>query len=142
MKNEIIKPGEYKHPWRVHPDPFMREYKKRTSRLIDLKIKGLPFDDRQEIFKLIDNLGSRMMEYMAEEKDGFVVFHAIGYSDEQITAQKRQTTERLIAVNDHMDKVGRPHLFSDPEDTYRSAWEYFELMRYQYDDEFAEKYLK
>lgn len=136
-----LKLGEYKHPWANANFYYPDSVNKYTSRLIDLKITGLPFDDRQSIHKLIDAIGLHKMECMAEEKDGFVVYHAIGYTDVQIESQKHKVRKRCKAVNDYMEKVGRPILFTNLEDTYQTAWEYYELMRYQNVDEFTQKYL-
>lgn len=139
---QTITLGSYKHPWHTERFWFYPDFlSHRNSRLIDLKITGLPFDDRQEIIRLMEAIGIRLMENMAEEKDGFVCYRAIGYSDEQIERQKQKARTRCRAVNKYMEKVGRPPLFFNPEDTYQSAWEYYELMRYQNDTVFGKTYL-
>ncbi len=139
---EVIKVGNYKHPWGTDIFTFYRnETKGRNSRLIDLKISGLPFDDRQNIFDLIDKIGHHLMRNLAEEKDLFPTYHALGYAFDDIKHQKSLAIERCKKVNEYITKLGRPPLFTNLDDTYLLATEYYELMRYQNDDEFAKKYL-
>lgn len=47
---------------------------------------------------------------------------------------------RVMAVNEHVKQLGKPLLFTDPQDTYQTAWEYYELMRFHYKEDFAQKY--
>lgn len=140
---EVIKVGEYKHPWGLDIFTFYRNSAGGcNSRLIDLKIKGLPFDDRQNIFALIDKIGRRLMYNLAEEKDGFPTYRSVGYDlENDIKHQKSLATKRCQNVNDYMVKIGRPPLFTHLDNTYLLSFEYYELMRFQNDDEFAKKYL-
>ena len=140
---EVIKVGEYKHPWGLDIFTFYKDSAKgRNSRLIDLKIRGLCFDERQNIFALIDKIGRRLMYNLAEEKDGFPTYHALGYDFENdINHQKGLALERCKKVNDYMAKINRPPLFTHLDNTYLLAFEYYELMRFQNDDEFLKKYL-
>ena len=140
---EVIKVGEYRHPWGSDFFTFYKNSEQgRNSRLIDLKIKGLPFDDRQNIFALIDKIGHNLMRNLAEEKDGFPTYRSVGYDFESdISHQRSLAVERCKKVNEYITKLGRPPLFTNLDDTYLLATEYYELMRYQKDDEFAKKYL-
>lgn len=140
---EVIKVGEYKHPWGSDFFAFYRNSEQgRNSRLIDLKIKGLPFDDRQNIFALIDKIGHNLMRNLAEEKDGFPTYRSVGYDlENDIKHQKSLAIKRCKKVNDYMLGVNRPPLFTHLDDTYLLANQYYELMRYQNDEDFAKKYL-
>ncbi len=136
---EPEKAGHYRHPWGM--DAFYPSDREgRTKRLIDLRITGLDFDTRQNIFQLLDAIGVRLMENLAEEADGFPGYCSVGYDEEQLVSQKQKAAQRLQAVNDFMTEVGRPLFFTNPENTYESAWEYYELMRYQTPEALAEKY--
>ena len=130
-----VKLGEYRHPWNSFEAFYPDHAKGRSKRLIDQKVSGLPFDDRQQIYCLLHAIGQRLMESLAEEKDGFITYRAIGYTDAQIASQKKKAIGRLAAVNDYMESVARAPLFSVPQDTYRSAWEYYELLRYRTQEE-------
>ncbi len=136
---EPEKAGHYRHPWGM--DAFYSSDREgRTKRLIDLRITGLDFDTRQNVFQLLDAIGVRLMENLAEEADGFPGYCSVGYDEEQLASQKQKAAQRLNAVNTYMESVGRPPLFTNPEDTYQSAWEFYELMRYQTPEALAEKY--
>lgn len=140
---EVIKVGHYKHPFGLDIFTFYRNSaQNRNSRLIDLKIKEIPFDDRQNIFALIDKIGHNLMRNLAEEKDGFPTYRSLGYDYENdIKHQKSLAIKRCKNVNDYMAKVNKPPLFTHLDDTYLLAFEYYELMRFQNDEEFAKKYL-
>lgn len=135
--SETIKTGKYKHPW---PTDCWSRSETRRIKLIDLRVSGLPFDDRQNIHKLVYDIGSRSMEKMVEERDGFPSYRRMKYTDEQIENETANTVDRCRAVNEYMEKVGRPALFHHLDDKYLLAWEYYELVRYQEEEEFAKKY--
>lgn len=127
----------YKHPW---PTDFWCKSENRRLKLIDLRVSGLPFDDRQNIHKLINDIGVRSMERLVEERDGFPSYRRMKYTDEQIELETENTVNRCRAVNEYMEKVGRPAIFHHLDDKYLLAWEYYELLRYQEEEAFAEKY--
>ena len=81
-----------------------------------------------------------MMRHMAEEKDGFPTYKALGYTDEDIAHQKQKVKTRVDTVNEYVRQRGKPLLFTNPQDTYQTAWEYYELMRFHYKEDFAQKY--
>ncbi len=98
-----------------------------NDRPIDFYIKGLPFDDRQEIFRRLENCIAAKMEKLMEKPIGYPIFRSLGYGDEEIARQVEKSAARFRAVNEYMHTCGRPGLFSDPEDTCQSAKEYVAL---------------
>lgn len=102
-----------------------------NERPIDFYIKGLPFDDRQEIFKRMENCIPGKMGKLLEKPIGYPMFRSLGYGQEEIARQEEKSAARFRGVNEYMHICGRPALFSDPEDTYRSAKEYVDLMAKQ-----------
>ncbi|MBQ3134664.1 MAG: hypothetical protein IJB75_02490 [Oscillospiraceae bacterium] len=99
-----------------------------NERPIDFYIKGLPFDDRQEIFKRMEACLAGKMRKLMEKPIGYPIFHSLGCGEEEIARQEAKSTARFRAVNEYIHACGRPGLFSDPEDTYRSAKEYVDLL--------------
>ncbi len=99
-----------------------------NDRPIDFYIKGLPFDDRQEIFRRMEGCLAGKMEKLMQKPIGYPIFRSLGYGDEEIARQEAKSAVRFRAVNEYMHTCGRPGLFSDPEDTCRSAQEYVTLL--------------
>ncbi|MBE6955873.1 MAG: hypothetical protein E7450_00255 [Ruminococcaceae bacterium] len=99
-----------------------------NDRPIDFYIKGLPFDDRQEIFKRMDACLAGKMDKLMEKPVGYPTFRSLGYGEEEIARQEAKSTARFRAVNEYMHACGRPGLFSEPEDTCQSAKEYVAVM--------------
>lgn len=102
-----------------------------NDRPIDFYIKGLPFDDRQEIFRRMEACLPGKMDKLLEKPIGYPIFRSLGYGEEEIARQETKSVMRFRGVNEHMHACGRPGLFSDPEDTYQSAKEYVDLMAKQ-----------
>lgn len=111
-----------------------------NERPIDFYIKGLPFDVRQEIFKRLDDAGVGKIEKLLEKPIGYPRYRSMGYTDEQIARQEAKSTARFSAVNAVLAENGRPPLFSDPGDTYRSALEYTVLLKKQTAEELTERF--
>lgn len=111
-----------------------------NCRPIDFYIKGLPFDVRQEIFKRLDAVGFGKIEKLLEKPIGYPRYHSMGYTDEQITRQEAKSIVRFAAVNAVLAENGRPPLFSDPNDTYRSALEYTALLKEQSTEALIERF--
>ena len=99
-----------------------------NDRPIDFYIKGLPFDDRQVIFKRLEACLAGKMEKLLEKPIGYPRFRSLGYGDAEIARQEAKSTARFRAVNEYMHTCGRPNLFSNPEDTCQPAKEYVDLM--------------
>ena len=102
-----------------------------NKRPIDFYIKGLPFDVRQEIFKSLYTVGFGKIEKLLEKPIGYPRYRSMGYTDEQIIRQETKSSARFAAVNAILAENGRPPLFLDPSDTYRSALEYTFLLKKQ-----------
>ena len=134
--SKTVKPGEYQHPW---PMDWRGRSETRRSRLIDVRVSGLPFDDRQNIYRLVDGIGVRSMEKMVEQNDGYPSYRRMRYTDEQIELETSNTVDRCREVNEYMEKVGRPPLFNRLDDKHLLAWEYYELLRYQEEEALAER---
>lgn len=111
-----------------------------NDRPIDFYIKGLPFDVRQEIFKRLDAVGFGKIEKLLEKPIGYPRYRSMGYTDEQITRQEAKSIVRFAAVNAALTENGRPSLFSNPNDTYRSALEYAVLLKKQTAEELIERF--
>lgn len=100
-----------------------------TIRMIDYFVKGLSFDARQEIFAALERITASAVKKMLEKNEGYPAYKSMFYTDEDIVNHLRKFTERFRRVNELMLQNGRPPLFADPEDTYRSSLRYVELMR-------------
>lgn len=133
--------GNYQHPWDTKPDVFRSDYaSKYYYRLFNLITEDLHYTEKEKLLRLIEAIGHGMMRHMAEEKDGFPTYKTLGYTDEDIAHQKQKVKTRVNAVNEYVKQLGKPLLFTDPQDTYQTAWEYYELMRFHYKEDFAQKY--
>ena len=131
----------YRHPWDTKPDAFRSEYaNKRYYRLFDLLTEEVYYTEKERLLRLIEKIGHHMMRYMVEEKDGFPTYRSFGYDAEDIAEQKKKVIARVTAVNEHAKRLGLPAFFADPKDTYKTAWEYYELMRFQYKEDFVRQY--
>ena len=107
-----------------------------NERAVDFYIKGLPFDDRQEIFKRLETVAPKI-EKLLEKPLGYPRYRSVGYTDEQIASQESKGSASFRAVNDFVLSVGRRPFFSNPDDTYVSATEYVELMKKRTKEELA-----
>ena len=92
-----------------------------TIRMIDYFVKGLSFDARQEIFAALERITASAVKKMLEKNEGYPAYKSMFYTDEDIVNHLRKFTERFRRVNELMLQNGRPPLFADPEDTYRSS---------------------
>ena len=108
-----------------------------NERAVDFYIKGLPFDDRQEIFKRLETVAPKI-EKLLEKPLGYPRYRSVSYTDEQIASQESKGSARFRAVNDFVLSVGRCPFFSNPDDTYTSATEYAELMKKRTKEELDE----
>ena len=99
-----------------------------NRRPIDFYIKGLPFDIRQEIFKRLEVVHPYRMRKLLDKPNGYPIFRSLGYTEDEITEHLAIYPPRFAAVNEYMIENGRPPLFTDPHDTYRSALESVDLM--------------
>ena len=97
--------------------------------MIDYYVKNLPFDARQEIFNALERINVCAVEKMLEKEIGYPRFRSVGYSDEDIVSHLRKKSAHFQRVNELMVKNGRPPLFDDPYDTYKSSIRYVEIMR-------------
>lgn len=141
MRITNMKIADYQHPWDTKPDVFKSDYKsKRYYRLFNLKTENLYYTEKEKLLRLIEAIGHHMMCHMVEEKDGFPTYKALGYNENDIYEQKQKVISRVTAVNDYAKQLGMPPFFTDPEDTYQTAWEYYELMRFYYKEDFVGKY--
>ncbi len=111
-----------------------------NCRPIDFYIKGLPFDVRQEIFKRLDAVGFGKIEKMLEKPVGYPIYRSMRLTGEEIEEQEAKSTARFAAVNAVLAENGRPPLFSNPDDTYRSALEYTALLKKQSAEELIERF--
>lgn len=111
-----------------------------TIRMIDYYVKHLPFDARQEIFEALAQINENRIEKILEKDKGYPIYRSMGYTDEQIANQLRKTTVKFQNANELMIENGRPPLFDDPFDTFKSALRYVEIMRKYRQDETDSKY--
>lgn len=97
--------------------------------MIDYYVKNLPFDERQKIFKALEEVNVRDVEKMLEKEEGYPGFRRIGYSDEKIAVYLKIKSEYFKRVNELMIQNGHPPLFENPCDTYACSERYVEIMR-------------
>ena len=110
------------------------------TRAIEYYIKGLPFDVRQKIWELIDNINSERVKKLLEKPNGYPTFHGIGYSEDSIAKILQQSSERFRAVNEYLKENQRPPLFTDSKDTWRSSLQYIDLLKKKSPEELFEEF--
>lgn len=111
-----------------------------TNRAIDFLIKGLNFNVRQDIFKSLEDIGVKTVEQLLEKEKGYPTYKKLKYTDEQINQQVLKSVPRFQKVNEIMLDNERYPLFSNPEDTYKSANEYVNLLKKKTLEELKEEF--
>lgn len=111
-----------------------------ANREIDYYIKNLPFDVRQEIFRLLDEINSSRVKDLLEKPEGYPSFKSMGYSSEKILRTLQQSSNDFRKANNYMMENERYPLFSAPEDTYQSSLEYVEILKKKTEKELLEKF--
>ena len=111
-----------------------------ANREIDYYIKNLPFDVRQEIFRLLDEINSSRVKELLEKPEGYPSFKSMGYSPEKILKTLQQSSNDFKKANNYMMENERYPLFGNPEDTYQSSLEYVEILRKKTEEELLEKF--
>lgn len=97
---------------------------------LDFYMKGLPIDVRQQLFcHMRHEISETMIRWFLERDDGYPAFRACGFSDDDIRQVGESYSAKFEHANQIMAENGRPPLFSDPHDSFRSAQEHRELMR-------------
>ena len=109
-----------------------------SGRVLDDYMKGLPIEVRQQLFHhMRHEISETMVRWFLEKEDGYPSFHSCGFSDDEIELIGESYAEKLEHANQIMADNGRPPLFSDPHDSFRSAQEHAELMKERSDEELA-----
>ena len=111
-----------------------------ANRAIDFYIKRLELDIRQDIFKKLEDIGVKSVEKLLEKNDGYPTFKKMKYTEEQIDRQVSKSIPKFQQVNQVMIDNERYPLFSKPEDTYKSAIEYVNLLKKKTKEELLEEF--
>ena len=107
-----------------------------TGRALDYYMKGLPIDVRQRLFDHMDRgISETTMQWLLEREEGYPSLRGCGFSDDQIRQIGEAYVGKFAYSNQVMADNGRPPLFSDPHDSFRSAQEYLETMKLRSDEE-------
>lgn len=121
--------------------PFDVSIKRGASvadKALDYYMKGLPIEVRQKLFyHMKTEISGTMIGWFLEKENGYPSFRSCGFSDDEIELIGETYAEKFEHANQIMVDNGRPPLFSDPHDSYRSAQEHTELMRERSDEELA-----
>ena len=97
---------------------------------LDYYMKGLSIQVRQHLLHhMRSELSPTMLKYFRERDEGYPSFRSCGFSDDNIQTICESYVPKFAHANQVMEENGRPPLFSDPHDVYRSATEHAELMR-------------
>jgi len=97
---------------------------------LDYYMKGLPIEVGQELFHhMSSEISETMIRWFLEKEDGYPSFRSCGFSDGEIELIGETYAEKFEHANQVMADNGRPPLFGDPHDSYRSAREHAELMK-------------
>lgn len=100
-----------------------------SIRMLDYYQKGLPAQVRQkELPDAFRKINDASAENMLEKPQGYPSFKRMGMDEEQIQDYLKQEAMSFKEINAIMIQNGRPPLFSEPDDTYKSSLRYFELI--------------
>ena len=106
------------------------------GRVLDYYMKGLSIDARQRLFDHMDRgISATMIEWFLEKEEGYPSFRSCGFSNDQIKSIGEAYVAKFEYPNQVMADNGRPPLFGDPHDSFRSAREYVEFMKLRSDEE-------
>ena len=110
------------------------------DRKLDYYNKGLSIETRQNLFyHFKHSISETMMKCFLERESDYRSFHASGFTDENIRQIWDDVYIKKISEVNHIREMNhRPHLFSNPSDSYQSAKEYFELMKIRDEEELRE----
>ena len=112
-----------------------------ADKMLDYYMKGLPIGVRQALFHhMSSEINETMVRWFLEKEDGYPSFHSCGFSDSEIELIGETYAEKFEHANRVMADNGRPPLFSDPHDSYRSAREHTELMKGRSAEELADMF--
>lgn len=100
--------------------------------MLDYYIKGLPARVRQiDLPSALRKINDVSVEYILEKPDGYTGLKKCGMDEDDIRQYLERETEYFKEVNQVMIQNGRPPLFPEPNDAYKSAVRYLELI-YRY----------
>lgn len=103
-----------------------------SNRALDYYMKGLSIEVRQKLFyHMRREISQTMVRWFLEKEDGYPSFRSCGFSDDEIELIGASYAQKFEHANQIMVDNGRPPLFSDPRDSYKSAQEYTEIMKEQ-----------
>ena len=109
-----------------------------ADKALDYYMKGLPAEVRQALLHhMKTEVSETMVRWFLEKEDGYPSFRSCGFSDSEIDLIGGAYAEKFEHANRVMADNGRPALFSDPHDSYRSAREHAEIMKGRSDEELA-----
>ncbi len=116
----------------------MRKGTSLADKALDYCMKGLSIEVRQKLFyHMKTEISGTMIRWFLEKEHGYPSFCSCGFSSDEIELIGESYAEKFEYANQVMADNGRPPLFSDPHDSYRSAQEHAELMRERSDEELA-----
>ena len=109
-----------------------------ADKALDYCTKGLSIEVRQKLFyHMKTEISETMIRWFLEKEDGYPSFRSCGFSDDEIDLISETYAAKFEHANQIMADNGRPPLFSNPHDSYRSAQEHAELMKKRSDEELA-----
>ena len=109
-----------------------------AEKALDYYMKGLPAEVRQALLHhMKTEVSETMVRWFLEKEDGYPSFRSCGFSGSEIDLIGGVYAEKFEHANRVMADNGRPALFSDPHDSYRSAREHAEIMKGRSDEELA-----
>ena len=101
-----------------------------ADRALDFRMKGLPADVRQELFCYLHyDISETTILWFLEKEAGYPSFRSCGFSEGDIELIGESYVEKFEHPNQVLAEHGRPPLFSDPHDSFKSAQQYEELMK-------------
>ena len=107
-----------------------------ADKALDYYMKGLSIEVRQKLFyHMKTEISETMVRLFLEKEDGYPSFRSCGFSEDEIELIGETYAEKFEYANQIMADNGRPPLFSDPHDSFRSAQEHAELMKERSDEE-------
>ena len=106
------------------------------NKALDYYMKGLSIEVRQKLlYHMKTEIGGTMIRWFLEKEAGYPSFHSCGFSDDEIELIGESYAAKFECANRVMADNGRPPLFNDPHDSYKSAQEHAELMKERGDEE-------
>ena len=109
-------------------------------RKLDFYIKGLPLIVRKNIYKKMEDINPVCVGYLLEKPQGYPHFTRIHYTQENIDRYIGNMKILFDNANNYMMENKRYPVFSNTNDSYKSATEYVDLLKVRPPEELEQEF--